>query len=319
MTPQQTFTNRYPILFSVADKPDRTTITHDDLELALFRISEAANGSPIYRTELDTCRDHLSRAAEQAWSLHTENERKSLIHNPGHPRSDERSHATKMLVATLHDATMLPAKLATARAKKYRHPFFQKAEQYSREITPLAVAVSRLKSAALSGRRPTERLKERPENLNKVTGICPCCFGTYAVRHGTIVKHGFQRPGTGNTLGSCFGEKEIPFNRSPTGTIIYRWHLREKRDRTEETLRRMKNWKTLRVPVGKKTAGQKTEIIDRTDPRWEREFAKKKAEYDSLVRQYTLDIRVLGRKIRSWKEIPLTRPNGSLMPDDFEG
>lgn len=47
------------------------------------------------------------------------------------------------------------------------------------------------------------------------TGTCGCCGGNYKLRDGRLVLHGYERPGYGYVLGSCFGVGYEPHEVSP--------------------------------------------------------------------------------------------------------
>lgn len=46
-------------------------------------------------------------------------------------------------------------------------------------------------------------------------GFCPCCEGTFKVRDGSLVHHGYRRPGCGYIFGDCYGALKTPHETSP--------------------------------------------------------------------------------------------------------
>lgn len=65
--------------------------------------------------------------------------------------------------------------------------------------------------------------KSAPRTREK-TGSCPVCFSNIKITEGDqkIVLHGYRRPGTGTTHGSCFGVGYQAFELSEKGTEDYR-------------------------------------------------------------------------------------------------
>ena len=69
--------------------------------------------------------------------------------------------------------------------------------------------------------------KKVREDYKNGAGTCPCCFQLHALSStGTIVLHGYKRPGWGFAVGSCVGVGYPPFEISPAGTIALRDSLR---------------------------------------------------------------------------------------------
>lgn len=52
-------------------------------------------------------------------------------------------------------------------------------------------------------------------------GTCPVCQGTWKVRNSLLVHHGYQRPGTGEIYGDCFGVSRKPHELSPETAELY--------------------------------------------------------------------------------------------------
>lgn len=56
----------------------------------------------------------------------------------------------------------------------------------------------------------------------RYVGTCPVCEGRIKVRGGTLVHHGYQRPGYGHIVGDCFGVNRLPHETSPETAKAYR-------------------------------------------------------------------------------------------------
>lgn len=52
-------------------------------------------------------------------------------------------------------------------------------------------------------------------------GFCPACQKIWKVRDGLLVHHGYERPGTGEIHGDCFGVKRPPHELSPETAQAY--------------------------------------------------------------------------------------------------
>lgn len=56
-------------------------------------------------------------------------------------------------------------------------------------------------------------------NEIKTTGTCACCFGTFVVKKGVMVLHGYKRPGIGYIIGNCPATRTFkPYEVSVEGT-----------------------------------------------------------------------------------------------------
>lgn len=55
----------------------------------------------------------------------------------------------------------------------------------------------------------------------RYVGTCAVCEGRIKVRGGTLVHHGYQRPGWGHIVGDCFGVHRLPHETSPDAAKAY--------------------------------------------------------------------------------------------------
>lgn len=121
-------------------------------------------------------------------------------------------------------------------------------------IMPLAEAHGLIEdvSAALGMLTPAEEKAEKENTFDPTdvvnTGSCPCCFGLYKLlADGTMVHHGFQRPGDGSIYGDCFGVKHKPFEISNEGTVAYAAALRQAQANTEKRLALLQSDKCVEI------------------------------------------------------------------------
>lgn len=59
------------------------------------------------------------------------------------------------------------------------------------------------------------------ETSTRYIGFCPVCQRQIKVRAGLLVHHGYERPGTGEILGDCFGVNRPPHELSPRTATDY--------------------------------------------------------------------------------------------------
>lgn len=72
--------------------------------------------------------------------------------------------------------------------------------------------------------------------VTRLLGTCPICEGTYKVRAGAMVHHGFKRPGDGFIHGDCFAVGHPPYEVSCEITKTYRAQIEAQRASLAETL-----------------------------------------------------------------------------------
>jgi hypothetical protein len=56
---------------------------------------------------------------------------------------------------------------------------------------------------------------------DKLSGTCQACFGSFALKGGRMVHHGYKRPGVGYLLGSCKGVGHEPYEVSCEITKVW--------------------------------------------------------------------------------------------------
>lgn len=121
-------------------------------------------------------------------------------------------------------------------------------------IMPLAESCGLIEdvSAALGMMTPAEEKAEKENTFDPTdvvnTGSCPCCFGLHKMLdNGTMVHHGFQRPGDGSIYGDCFGVKYKPFEVSNEGTVAYAAALRTAQANAEKRLAFLQSDKCVEI------------------------------------------------------------------------
>lgn len=81
------------------------------------------------------------------------------------------------------------------------------------------------------------------------TGSCPVCFQNVKITNGEdIVLHGYKRPGTGSTHGSCFGVGYPAFELNVKGTKDYLDSLKAQLMGAEAEVKKLKDGRVTELP-----------------------------------------------------------------------
>jgi len=130
------------------------------------------------------------------------------------------------------------------------------------------------------------------------TGSCPVCFQNIKARP-YIVLHGYKRPGTGGTIGNCYGTGFLPFEVSVNGTEKYLEKvLRPSLQKAQERLSALK-------------AGELTEIYARgkkitpDHPNWKNVFEHETHSLADNIKWTKGSIDTYTKLVQNWKPRPL--------------
>ena len=178
------------------------------------------------------------------------------------------------------------------------HPYVIAMKKIINELYPLCEKVKVAKDWVVKGRvlkekSETELLKEKDKRT------CPCCFGRFALNNGTMVHHGFQRPGDGYQTQSCFGFGYEPFERSNVGTLKYTEYLKTLLNEKEISIPRMKEEKIILL-FDKKT--RKLFEIKEGEENFEKENEMRINEVEREIRGLKRDLSFYDGKLKEWKK-----------------
>lgn len=162
---------------------------------------------------------------------------------------------------------------------------------------------------------PAEEKAERDSVFDHAdvtnTGSCPCCFGLHKLlADGTMVHHGFQRPGDGNIYGDCFGVKFRPFEVSNEGTVAYAKALRQAQANTEKTLAFLQSDKCVEISeevsegFGRNRT-TKTVVHQRGTEDFERVVARRIRSAESQIAQLKAHASQLEKLAADWQPMDL--------------
>lgn len=146
------------------------------------------------------------------------------------------------------------------------------------------------------------------------TGTCPCCFANVKLRNGNIVLHGYQRPGLGYTVGSCFGVGYEPYEVSTKGTEAAQAQFQRTLESLQGRLEKLTSpdfSDPLYTTRGYGRHKHRVEVLKAESP-YDWESLRKSAVYSTErdIRHCTADISMMTAKIEAWKP-------GMKMPEEI--
>lgn len=149
------------------------------------------------------------------------------------------------------------------------------------------------------------RKPSRPE-VEANTGTCPCCFGGFKLKDSTggylgMVFHGYRRPGSGYTVGSCFGVGYAPYEVNCLGTERFLEVVRAHAAQLVARIKALRDQPELLWVV----SGVGGQVISKGDYRYQIVLADQIRSVEAELRQTRADIASLEAKIRDWKPVAL--------------
>lgn len=312
---------QFPILLSAVGERRRAGV-----EQALSVVFSGEEQGVIRNADYLGAKDTLGRGVEEAWRTVTAHYL-SVVHANRYERGEDAASTLYYSSTTsLHAVLSLRKKISVAEkaglAETAFAPFLNAADALEKELISLATLVRDLKSKIVKGRAP--RPEPVPVNPDQVRGTCPCCFANQAVRGGTMVHHGYQRPDAGYQTASCFGINYKPYERSVEGTQ----HMIDRLDasiaRDQATLANKANWKSLpyqrRVAISRQHPdGVEVVSVAPGDAEWDRAYKAHVVMLQSKIERNTASRNLYVERREAWVLAPLTKADGTVMPLDFEG
>jgi len=146
-------------------------------------------------------------------------------------------------------------------------------------------------------------------------GTCGICEGVYCTRNGAVVMHGFQRPGLGYLLGSCWGQRQTAWELSPEPAREYlETSLRPYQAVLVKVVAEHRDGKITRIERARRHGAPEVYTAEDADQaRWKRAQATELARLEGLLRHVTDHVRRLEKRLVEWKPAPL-RPLGPAAP-----
>jgi hypothetical protein len=179
--------------------------------LALNWLDEGVQAGEIRNVYLDSCKHRLGRLVSNAWDVVSKKIDKSDTRTWPDPL---KKLFDNLYISGLHDVIVANNRLQKSKATG---PQVDVLRAFVTEVLPLAQVAADLKSKVVKGREPSKG-PSKPVNPNKIVRQCACCFRDIAVgTDGTMVHHGYERPGSGSQTSSCWGIDYEPLEVSTKG------------------------------------------------------------------------------------------------------
>lgn len=152
-------------------------------------------------------------------------------------------------------------------------------------------------------------MKDPAGTVERLLGTCPICDGTYKVRLGAMVHHGFKRPGDGFIHGDCFAVGHPPYEVSCEVTKVYRSQIMARREGLVTTLAPFKTGTVYRfVTTEVRRTGWETKLIEVeyvigvTDPYvFGRAHDYRMRDLEYRLRMHDAEIERLNRLVEAWE------------------
>ena len=137
------------------------------------------------------------------------------------------------------------------------------------------------------------------------TGTCGVCERNVKMDElDQLVHHGYQRPGSGEIQGDCFGVKYQPFELSPKGAADFlEQRLRVELANVREYKACLLDGRLDRIIIpGFRT----TEVVKRGEPKWKVTLDTELADVDMNIGQLEREVKRFEEKVAGWKldELP---------------
>jgi len=147
------------------------------------------------------------------------------------------------------------------------------------------------------------------------TGSCSVCFQNIKLRNGTLVLHGYKRPGHGSAVGNCFGVGYEPFELSSKGCKDYLdKRLEPQHERIKDLQHRLKADEIDSIFI---LWSHRT--VTRDDPQWKVEFKRFAESTESELKALEEEINAYKKLIAKWKERPLPQEGEAHIDWFYQG
>lgn len=279
----------FPSLIQLAGRHKRTD---RQLELMLDGLNKGLNENSIRNVEFTEVKGYASSLASEAWSLRVSDVFISGGQYQGLPK-DVQEVEWSINYAGIHSLPSIEKKLTKV---KIDHPCIEAMRAWVVEMMPLSKAIESLKPVVVKGRAPSTA-PAKPVNPNKDVKTCPCCFRAIAVGSGTMVHHGYKRPGHGEQTRSCPGIRFKPLELSPAGLhYMLEGYINGKSGAEKRLAEKDK------INSFKQTTSRRQEIeVFRGEPKFEEAMKGFIYEQERDIRFYTRDIEIFEERIANWK------------------
>ena len=201
--------------------------------------------------------------------------------------------------------------------KEYQNDKFTELLNTSKAWAALGKLVKENKAIIVKGRRPAAQKSEAVIRREEDARTCPCCISKFMVKKdGTMVHHGYQRPGVGYDIGECPGAQRFrPLEESLDGAyFMYESLLNEECELREKILHAPEVkilYKTESV-YNKKTRHFetiKTPVYPEDGYKWENAFEQHMFKLKSKLSQILADQKFYKKVMKDWFPVAYPKEN----------
>lgn len=138
------------------------------------------------------------------------------------------------------------------------------------------------------------------------TGSCPVCFQNIKLTANKMVLHGYRRPGTGSTHGSCFGVGYESYELSDDGMKDYlSKSLIPMLKGAQDYVRRLHAGEVNKINVASPMSQPR--YVTKEDPNWDRVLKRETESAEKNVEYRQSDVGVYQRLVQHWKKRDLPK------------
>ena len=270
---------------------------------AIVTLADGLAADSIRNVSLNDAKDTLNRSLGEAFDTY------SAVYSDQEPIVQEGLWVKPY---SMHEVPSGIKKLEAVMKKGADHPVLTQRLALLREVMPLNSALATLKTKVVKGRAPKAESDQPPPNPDKVVGTCGWCQRKIAVDGGgQMVLHGYERPGTGETVGRCPATSRYRALEISDEALRARlaWS-KTMLERAEHALEKLPQATTLPHPWT-----MRREVVKPDDKLWARAMEVAKHQLERQVRDYKHDIKALGKAIAEWKPAKLYRADGKEATD----
>lgn len=152
------------------------------------------------------------------------------------------------------------------------------------------------------------------------TGSCPVCFSNIklATDGEKMVLHGYRRPGTGTTQGSCFGVGYPAFELDVKGTKDYLKQVVEPHYKLKRiTVEKLMRDDLTAVSYGSDPLNPK--VVTRDDPNWDYHLDTARKMAEQLLSIAESEFKAFTKLVANWKARPLPKEGEKHIDWYFKG
>ena len=260
-------------------------------------VVDAVTEGKIYNVVYGDVKTYLGRTVEKAWEKLIQDQ--YIAGRYMELSIEDRELYDSIRVYGLHDVISAAKRIAKS---KVQSPLANTMREFMTEALPLAEAVKSLKGKIIKGRVPSN--KPVVDNPNKDVKTCPCCFRQIAVINGTMVHHGYKRPGSGWQTSSCVAATRFaPLEISSAGLIYLISHVTKYLAGVQTTYNgRNECGVVLVVNKDNKASRLKETLVSvyRGDATWDKEFAAWESSLEGEISSLKNELTSLKYILAEW-------------------